>query len=166
MTRSTTATISVSPKYSGTWADQGLWRIAGQAQLVEGNIPYWIVTPTQPAQYAVEDTTVAVETPDSEVVLESILMWLAVWFGSDVEETWLLESHNITLNEGKRCLAPFWDLADSTKSKLAQGLAQKVKLAVTTFDELSLVNETVIDDLRRLGFEVAVFAASPVCAQR
>ena len=166
MTRSTTATISVSPKHIGLWSDQGLWRIAGQGQLVEGNIPYWIVTPTQPVQYSVVDTCVVVETPEPETVLDSILIWLSVWFGGNGEEGLLLESHNISIQGGNRCLAPFWDLADSTKLLLAEGMANKVRLAVTTLDQTSLVNEEVVDSLRKLGFDVVLFAESTFCAQR
>ena len=166
MTRSTTATISVSPKHVGIWADQDLWRIAGLGQIVEGNTPYWIVTPTQPAQYAVADKAVSIETPDPEIVLDSILIWLSVWFGGEVEEARLLESHNIAIDGGQRLLAPNWELADSTKANLAKGMAQKVRLAVTILDDTSLVNEQVVEGLRNFGFDVAVFAESAFSAQR
>jgi hypothetical protein len=165
MTSSSTAVLSVSPKHVGAWGDSNLWRIAGYAQLVEHNIPYWLVTQTQPAQNKVKQESVTVETPHTESVVASIIMLLAVWFGDKTEEL-LVESHNLTIENEVRGLAPYWELADSTQAIIAKRLASQVRLGLSLLDETSLVNVHVVERLRMLGFDVTVFVSAPTVCHR
>jgi hypothetical protein len=157
MTRVSTALLTVSPRVVGTFADEA-WRISGCAQIVEGSIPYWIVTPTQPAQYRVSPDEIEVAAPQDACVVESILFLLASHFGGDVVEQYLVETHNISLGQdGTRELARFYEIVDDAKDFLARNLCEVIRLGITRLEETSLVNEAVTVALRDLGFDVAIF---------
>ena len=158
MTRQSTALLTVGPKYVGSWADTNRWVVSGSAQLVEGNIPYWLVTPTEPAQYKVTPSEVTVEVPHAEVVVQSILMVVACWFANDAVLSLLEETHNVELIAGERRIAPYFDLSDDTVLTLSRKLSDVVRLGFTLLDADCLVNEEVISRLRELGFSVDVFA--------
>ena len=157
MTRVSTALLTVSPRVVGTFADEA-WRISGYAQIVEGSIPYWIITPTQPAQHRVNPDEIEVAAPQNACIVESILFLLASHFGDDVVENYLVETHNISLGQdGTRELARFYEIVDDAKDFLARHLCDVIRLGITRLDETSLVNEAVIGALRDLGFDVAIF---------
>lgn len=157
MTRSSTALLTVSPKHVGSWNDTHLWRLSGSAQLVEGSTPYWLVTPTLPAQHPVEQDSVTIEQPDKEFVLDSALMVLGAWFGGDRVADYLVETHNLEVRSEVRTIAPYWDFSESTREFIAAEMNQYVRLGVTVLDDLSLVSSEVISGLRSLGFDVTVF---------
>jgi hypothetical protein len=160
MTSSSTAILTVSPKYVGAWGDTNLWRIVGSAQLVENSIPYWLVTPTQPAEHQVNGDSLTVETPQAETVVESILMLLAVWFGGSRSESLLVETHNLTIEDNSRRIAPYWELSESTQAALASQLASQVRLGVTLLEQPSLLDNRALELMRGIGFEVTVFSAA------
>lgn len=163
MTSSTTAILTVSPKHIGAWGDTHLWRVAASAQLVENSIPYWLVTPTQPAEHKVDGDSVTVETPHAESIAESVLMILAAWFGGSRTEDLLVETHNLTVEQSTRRIAPYWELSDSTQKTLANQLTDQVRLGVTILEQHSLMDDKALDLLQGLGFDVTVFTeASPV----
>ena len=124
---------------------------------MEGSAPYWLVTPTSPAEHPVEQDSVTVEQPDTDFVLDSALMVLGAWFGGDRVADYLVETHNLEVRSNSRSIAPFWDFSTSTRTFIAAELSQYIRLGVTVLDELSLVNGEVIDGLRTLGFDVTVF---------
>mgnify|MGYP007099122287 CR=1 FL=1 len=126
--------------------------------MVEGSTPYWIVTPTLPALHTVSPSEVEVVTPHPEAVVDSVLMFLAAHFGDDDVEAYLVETHNLTVSEGVREIAPYYELADETARFLADHLSQSIRLGVTLLDDLSLVDVSVVERLRGLGFDVDVFA--------
>lgn len=157
MTRVSTALLMIGPKSIAPWGDRA-WRVSGTAQLVEGSTPYWIVTPTQPAQHPVFPNEIEVSSPHTDSVVESILFLLASHFGQDGVEENLVETHNIEVNIlGHRELARFYELSDHSKGFLAKRLSQQVRLGLTQLDDLSLVNDEVIQRLRQLDFDVEVF---------
>jgi hypothetical protein len=158
MTRQSTALLTIGPKYVGSWADTNRWIVSGSAQLVEGNIPYWLVTPTEPAQYKVTPSEVTVEVPHAEVVVQSILMIVACWFASDDVIALLEETHNVELIGDERRIAPYFDLSDDTVAMLASKLSDVVRLGVTLLDGDCLVDADVVSRLRKLGFGVDVFS--------
>jgi hypothetical protein len=160
MTSSSTAILTVSPKHVGAWGDTNLWRISGSAQLVENSIPYWLVTPTQPAEHQVNRDSLTIETPHAETVVESILMLLAAWFGGSRAESLLVETHNLTIEDNTRQIAPYWELSESTQATLASQLATQVRLGVTLLDQPSLIDNRALELLRGHGFEVTVFSAA------
>lgn len=166
MTRVSTALLAAGPRYVGSWGDRA-WRVSCYSQLVEGSDPaYWIVTPTQPALHNVSPETVAVDVPYSEAVVDSVIMLLATQLGTENVEGLLLDSHLISLVDGVRTIAPYWaPLADDVRSNLASILSSAVRVGITRLDE-SLVDEKVISELRRLGFDVDEFAlaSSPIGA--
>lgn len=157
MTRQSTALLTVGPRFVGSWADENRWIVSGSAQLVEGNIPYWLVTPTEPAQYKVTPSEVAIEVPHAEVVVQSILMVVACWFANDDVLTLLEETHNVELIAKERRIAQYFDLSDDTIEVLSRKLSDVVRLGFTLLDDICLVDQDVISRLRELGFAVDVF---------
>ncbi len=157
MTRLSTALLIIGPKSIAPWADRA-WRVSCYAQMVEGSVAYWIVTPTQPAQHPVSPDEIEVSSPHADAVVESILFLLASHLGDEGVEENLVETHNIQVNNlGHRELARFYELSDHAKSFLANRMSQKVRLGLTQLDDLSLVNDEVIQRLRQLDFDVEVF---------
>jgi hypothetical protein len=157
MTRQSTALLTIGPKYVGAWADTNRWIVSGSAQLVEGNIPYWLVTPTEPAQYKVTPSEVTIDVPHAEVVVQSILMVVACWVAQDDVLRLLEETHNVELIGAERRIAPYFDLSDETVEMLARKLSDVVRLGFTLLDADCLVDADVISRLRKLGFAVDVF---------
>lgn len=158
MSRVSTALLAIGPKSIAPWGDRA-WRVSATAQLVEGTTPYWIVTATQPAQHPVVPAAIEVSSPHSESVVESILFLLASHFGEEPVEENLLETHNIQVsNRRHRELARFYELSDHTKDFVAKRMSQQVRLGFTQLDDLSLVNDEVIQTLRAFGFDVEVFS--------
>jgi hypothetical protein len=160
MTRQSTALLTVGPRSVAPWGDTHIWRVSGTAQLVEGSIPYWIVTPTQPPVHRAMPAEVGVEVPYTEAVVESILLLLALHFGDDDLADYLVEHHNLTIDEdGVRLLAPYPELADDVTQFVASRLSASLRLGFTYLDDLCLVSEDVISVLRDdLNFSVSVFA--------
>jgi hypothetical protein len=158
MSRQTTAYLTVSPKTIAPWGDR-TWRISLASQLVEGgSAAYWITTPTQPAENLVSPDEIVIEQPSKEFLLDSILLMLAAHVGDDQIEGYLIDTQNLTLQDGVRKLAPFWDIsAPEVRAFLARKLSEKVRLGITLLENLSLVNDEVINDLRAYGFDVDVF---------
>ena len=163
MTRQTTALLTVGPRTLAPWNDR-VWRVAGTAQLVEGSAPYWLVTPTQPAEHEVTTETILVEVPHADAVVWSVLMVVAAWFGGSEVEAVLTEGQNLTVDAvtGAREVAPYWELADTTVTTLASKLSAQVRLGLTLMDDLSLVDDDVVEGLRALGFDVDVFVLGSV----
>lgn len=155
--RLTTALLMVGPKSVAPWGDR-VWRLAASAQLVEGSEPYWIVTPTQPAQHPVTPTEVSVATPHPETLVESIIYFLAAHFGDGTAEQHLVSSHNLEVIEGERRLVPFFDLNASLISSLSKSLSQQLRLGLTRLDDMSLVSAPVIQKLEEMGFDLEVFS--------
>lgn len=156
MSRQSTALLTVSPRALHPWGDR-IWRIAATAQLVEGSTPYWIVTPTEPAAHPCRLADIEVVTPQPESVIDSILIFLAAHFGGEHVQDRLVESHNITIREGVREIAPYYELAEPLRSLLFRQLAGVLRLGITVLEEESLVDTQVISGLRALGFDVEVF---------
>lgn len=157
MTRVSTALLMIGPKVVGSWADRA-WRLSLCAQMVEGSVPYWIVTPTQPAQHPVSPDEIEVSSPHADSVVESILFLVASHLGDEAVEENLVETHNIEVNNlGHRELARFYELSEHSQSFLANRMSQQVRLGLTQLDDLSLVNDEVIQRLRQLDFDVEVF---------
>jgi hypothetical protein len=69
MSKQTTALLSVGPLTTGPFGDIEPWRVSSQSQLVEGGIPYWLVTPIQPAEQAVGTDVIVLEFPDANCVV-------------------------------------------------------------------------------------------------
>jgi hypothetical protein len=103
---------------------------------------------------------VGVEVPYTEAVVESILLLLALHFGDDDLADYLVEHHNLTIDEdGVRLLAPYPELADDVTQFVASRLSASLRLGFTYLDDLCLVSEDVISVLRDdLNFSVSVFA--------
>lgn len=156
MTRQSTSLLAIGPRSLSPWGDRA-WRVAATAQLVSGSGAYWIVTPTLPSQHTVSPAEVTVSVPFAEAVVDSVLFLLAAHFGDDEVENYLLETHNVSKQGGTRELAPFYELADTTRDFLANKMSRLVRLAFTRLDDLSLVNDEVLAALMRYGFDVEVY---------
>lgn len=164
MSRVSTALLTVGPRSLAPWGDRA-WRIAATAQLVEGSTPYWIVSATKPAQHHVRPLEIEVPSPHADSVIESILYLLGCHFGDEEIESYLVETHNITVYEDStRELAQFFELADQTREFLANRLASSVRLGFVKLDDLSLVTDEVIQKLRELGFDVEAFSQDSLAA--
>jgi hypothetical protein len=155
--KQSTAHLLVGPKSIAPWNDR-VWRIAATAQLVEGSIPYWIVTPTQPTQHPVNSSAIEVVSPHPEAVVDSILVLLGAHFGDDDVEDRMLESHNLTVQNGVREIASFYELASDTRAAIASSLCMSVRLGLTRLDDFTLVDDSVIKSLREIGFDVDIFS--------
>jgi hypothetical protein len=157
MTRLSTALLTIGPKSIAPWGDRA-WKVTATAQLVEGSTPYWIVTPTKPARHLVLPEEIEVSSPHVDSVVDSILFLLASHFGEESVENNLAETHNIRVGEGGvRELARFFELSDHSRGFLAKQMSQQVRLGLTQLDDLSLMNDAVIERLSLFGFDVEVF---------
>lgn len=156
MSRQSTALLTISPLASYPWGDR-IWRIAATAQLVEGSTPYWIVNPTEPPNHPCQPAEVEVVVPQPDSVIDSILMLVAAHFGNEQVLVSLVERHNITMQEGAREIAPYYELSEPIRSQLARQLGGALRLGITVLEEQSLVDRQVISGLRALGFDVDVF---------
>ena len=156
MSRCSTALLTVGPRSLGPWGDRN-WRVSGTCQLVEGSTPYWIVTPTQPAEHQVTPSEFEVVVPYPSAVVESVLLLLGANFGDDAVEGYLIDTHNITVSAGRREVARYPELSDEGVRLLSEHLAPSLRLAFTLLDDLCLIDDEVISMLRELGFDVDVF---------
>jgi hypothetical protein len=156
MSRQSTSLLTIGPRSLSPWGDR-VWRVAATAQLVEGSSAYWIVTSTVPAQHSVAPDEVEVPAPHADAVVDSVLFLLACHFGDEFTETYLVEAHNLVLKGVTRELAPFYELADTTREFIANKMSGLVRLAFTRLDDLSLVNDEVVAALLRYGFDVEVY---------
>lgn len=161
MTRQSTALLTAGPRFAGSWGDR-VWRLAVCAELVEGSNPaYWRITPTEPALHLVSPNLVEVEVPYSEAVVDSVIMLLATQLGDENIEGLLLDSHLVSIEEEGRKVARYWaPLADDVRSNLAGILSRTIRVGLTLLDDMSLVDEQVIEQLRELGLDVDVFSLS------
>lgn len=157
MSRESTALITIGPRNIAPWGDR-VWRVAGTAQLVEGSTPYWIVTPTEPAQYSVSSNSVGIHLPEPESLFESILMFLAAYFGDEDVEACLVETHNVTKSANGREIAPYFELADEVQSYLVGRLSQCLRIAVTRLSDQTLMDRHVCALLRDAGFDVEEYS--------
>jgi len=157
MSKQTTVSLSVGPLTTGPFGDVQPWRVSSQSQLVEGGIPYWLVTPTQPAEHAVGTDVLVVEFPDANSVVSSVLMLVATWHGGEGVLGYLMDTENVSMNDDVREVAPYWELSDEGVRYLSNKLKDQVKLAFTIMDDMCLVDDGVIGTLRGLGFRVDVF---------
>jgi hypothetical protein len=105
----------------------------------------------------VKPDEIDVPAPNVEAVLDSVLFLIALHFGDVSVENFLLETHNLSLKGDTRELAPFYELADTTRDFIANKMSGLVRLAFTRLDDLSLVNDEVFAALRRYGFDVEVY---------
>lgn len=166
MSRQSTALLTVGPRSIAPWGDRA-WRVSGTAQLVEGSVPYWIVTPTEPANHPAKPSEVGVEVPFTEAVVESILLLLALHFGDDNVADLLVEHENLSIDaEGIRTLAPYPELADAVAQRVASSLSSSLRLGLTLLDDLCLIDDDVVASLRDLGFDVDVFAPASGLSSR
>lgn len=168
MSKVSTVLMTAGPRSISPWGDRN-WRVALSAQLVEGgSSAYWLASPTQPAQHPTAPNALIVEAPQHDEVVDSILMLLATHLGDGNVEGYLLDTHNVTLVDGVRVVAPFWDITAAESLRfLVTSLSGTVRLAFTILDDNRLVDETVIETLRVFGFDVEVYrldASSTVSA--
>jgi hypothetical protein len=134
--------------------------VSSQSQLVEGGNPYWLVTPTQPAENSVASDALMIDFPDSASVIQSVLMIAAVWHGGEDVLGYLMDTENLTLDgtDGDvRVIAPYYELSDEGVRYLGSKMSPRVKLAFTMMDEMCLVDGEVVETLRGLGFHVDLF---------
>lgn len=159
MSKQSTVLLTAGPRTIAPWGDR-VWRVSLTAQLVAANSgDYWIVSPTQPAEFPVANEVINVEVPSSEAVVESVLMLLSAHLGDSAVEGYLLDTGNVETVDGKRVVAPFWDVsAPETMRYLARKLSETVRLGFTFLDGESLVDHSTIATLRSFGFDVDVFA--------
>lgn len=158
MTKQTTALLAAGPRTISPWNDRA-WRISLTSQLVEGgSAAYWLATPTQPQEHVVSPAEVVLEVPELDGILDATLMMLALNLGGSDVEDYLLETHNISLDAGRRILAPYWDLSENGRLFLSGLLSPKIRLGFTILDEHNLVDAMLIEELRSLGFDVDVYA--------
>lgn len=160
MTRLTTALLTVGPRSAGPWGDR-LWRLTLTAELVEGgSSAYWLVHPSEPAEYRVATPEVLIPAPLTEGVVEALVLALSAHIGDEHAEGILRDTHNIEVLDGIRTVASYWEISDSTAASLIRRLAPSVRLGFTVLDDLSLVTHEVTARLRELGFDVDVFTLS------
>lgn len=160
MSRQTEALLTVSSRTSGPWGDR-VWRCALTAQLVVGgSAAYWLVTPTQPANHSVSPAEIIIEVPDDDGMVDAIVMLLSVHLGGEDVEGNLLETHNVSVEDGVRMIAPYWELAPEVGIYLAETMAADVRLGVVMLEQPVMVTEGVLSQLRGMGFDLDVFVLS------
>lgn len=157
MTRVTTAMLMAGPRSLSPWGDRA-WRVALTAQLVEGgSSAYWLATPTQPAAYEVKPDAINIETPDLDGMIDSTLIMLALHLGEANVEGYLYETHNLRVGNSGRWLAPYWELSEDGRDRLAKYLSPNVRIGLTLLEDTTMFL-LAYQGLVSLGFDVDVFA--------
>ena len=158
MTRVTTALITAGPRTIGPWGDRA-WRVALSIQLVEGgSAAYFLATPTAEPINKVSPAEVEIAAPFDECTLDALILTLAAHLGGSRIEALLEETHNISVQDDLRRIAPFWDLSHETMQCIASELAENVRLGIMLLDEISLVQPSLLLSLRDLGFDVDLYS--------
>lgn len=164
MTRVTTALMFASPRSIGPWGDRA-WRLALHASLVEGGAAaYWTATPTTPAQHEVSSSEVEVEMPDMDGVIDATVLLLASHLGDEQVEALLIESHLLSIQDGVRTIARYWELFPDTRAQICELLSAQVRVGITLLEDLCLIDVEVINALRQLGFDVDLFVPETIMA--
>lgn len=134
--------------------------MALSAQLIEGgSSAYWLASPTEPIQHQSAPRELAISSPQHDEVVDSILMLLATHLGDGNIEGYLIDTHNVTLIDGVRVVAPYWDISAAESLRfLVTRLAATVRLGFTLLEEARLVDDQVIETLRLFGFDVDVYS--------
>lgn len=154
MTTSSTALLFISPKGAGPFFVPA-WRVGTFSELAEGgsNGPYWIIRdPDQPGK-----SYLPLQDLDEDRVVASIALLLAGCIGDSNLEGLLIDTHNLSLEDGRKGFAPFWDLSESDQARIFDKMKGRVRIGINLLDESSLITESVIARLRASQIQVAVF---------
>ena len=156
MTTASTALVMVGPSGVGSFHDR-LWRMSPpNAQVVEGgsNGPYFLINNGgQEHSFNIEDF-------DTAGVVTSTVLAIALLTGDDhALETLRMSENFVQTDEGQR-VAPYWEIVDEVFDQLVERLKRMCRVAVVQLDQKSIVNQSVLDEMRALGFDVEVFAST------
>ena len=157
MTTLTTSLLFVGPATVGPCADPEVWRVGPACGLVEGgtNGPYFLMNGGQDNEYAF-----MLDGLDVDTTLRAVILALAVLSQNENARFLLTESHNLIETPKGLQVAPYWDLADDVANQLVQILSSACRVGFVQLDGQPLISETVLAEMKRLGFEVTVFRSN------
>jgi hypothetical protein len=84
-------------------------------------------------------------------------MLLGTFFGDEDVEACLVETHNLSVSQGAREIARYFELADEVRGYLSGRLSQCLRIGVTRLASEGLFDDRVVNLLRDEGFDVEVF---------
>lgn len=157
MTTLTTSLLFVGPAAVGSFGDPDMWRVGPACGLVEGgtNGPYFLMNGGHENEYAF-----MLDGLDVDTTLRAVIIALAVLSQNENARHLLTESHNLIETPSGLRVAPYWDLADEVANQLVQILSSVCRVGLVQLDGQPLIGETVLGELRRLGFDVTVFLSN------
>ena len=156
MTKFSTALLMVGPAQVGIFGDD-LWRVASSSQLVEGgsNGPFWL-TPVSGFS-GKEETALLIDGVEPSVLRDSVLILGALASKDEQAIGILRDTHNIVEDDFGIHVAPYWELAPSTKDSLIRQISEKVRFGFVILDEDSILDSQFFDSLTVAGLSSEVF---------
>ena len=141
------------------------WRVSWCVNLVEGgsNGPFWLPLPSFEDQRVVE--LMMIDGHDAQLVAESLVLLLAVVFGSENLLGLLEETHNFSQTDDRTFkMAPFWELAHDVRVKCVSDLKGRLRVGVVQLDAGSIFDSEVVGLLESWGLRVEAFTGAPELA--
>lgn len=156
MTKFSTALLMIGPAKIGIFGDD-LWRVASSSQLVEGgsNGPFWL-TPVSGFS-GKNETALLIDGTEPSVLRDSVLILGALASNDEQAIGILRDTHNIVEDDFGIHVAPYWELAPSTRDSLIRQIEQKVRFGFVILDEDSILDSRFFDSLTLAGLSSEVF---------
>lgn len=156
MTKFSTALLMIGPAQIGIFGDD-LWRVASSSQLVEGgsNGPFWL-TPVSGFS-GKNETALLIDGTEPSVLRDSVLILGALASNDEQAIGILRDTHNIVEDDFGIHVAPYWELAPSTRDSLIRQIEQKVRFGFVILDEDSILDSRFFDSLTLAGLSSEVF---------
>lgn len=157
MTKFSTALLMVGPARVGIFGED-LWRVASSSQLVEGgsNGPFWL---TPVSGYSGKDETALLIDGIEPWVLRDSVVILGALASKDEQALGLLrDTHNIVEDDFGIHVAPYWELAPSTRESLIRQISQKVRFGFVILAEDSILDSRFFESLTLSGLSFEVFS--------
>lgn len=156
MTKFSTALLMIGPAQIGIFGDD-LWRVASSSQLVEGgsNGPFWL-TPVSGFS-GKNETALLIDGTEPSVLRDSVLILGALASNDEQAIGILRDTHNIVEDDFGIHVAPYWELAPSTRDSLIRRIEQKVRFGFVILDEDSILDSRFFDSLTLAGLSSEVF---------
>lgn len=158
MTKSTTALLFIGPSGAGPFHSP-LWRVGSTAQVVEGgtNGPFWLISSADDGSEGLMPNYLPIESLHAETVARSVVLLVATLVGSGHIRGLLSDTQNISIVEGRKTFAPYWELADDVLTQITHELSESCRLGIVTLDEPTVLNDAAVQLLRSWGLRVETF---------
>lgn len=160
MTKFSTALLMVGPAQVGIFGDD-LWRVSSASQLVEGgsNGPFWL-TPVS-GDSGKDETALLIDGTEPCLLRDSIVILGAIASKDEQAIGILRDTHNIVEDDFGIHVAPYWELAPSTRQNLIRQISQKVRFGFVILAQDSILDSRFFESLTLSGLTCEVFSRTP-----